>query len=200
MNATLPQLILYQNLNVVIAGNGNRTGNVLQNVQDLLSVRVNNVHFCSKVLNGFTNAQHFDFDLDTLERKYHLEDPNTDHCKSIGSAGKDNPANAILSYLSNLKTIAPDPSPIDPRKAKKFLNFVEPVEDQENRFEAVLTLHDSVSIEFAYFGDYDEDGRFHGQAVLDTLNDETCYKGNCHVNEFSRIFATFHHGLVQGLV
>jgi hypothetical protein len=65
-----------------------------------------------------------------------------------------------------VKTIAPDPCPIDPRKAQKFLNFVEPVEDQDNRFEAVLTLHNSVSIEFAYFGDYDEDGRFHGQVEI----------------------------------
>jgi len=74
MNSTMSHLILYQNLNVAITGNGNRTGNVLKNVQDLLSVKANNVHFCLRVLNGFTNAQQFDFDLDTLERKYNLED------------------------------------------------------------------------------------------------------------------------------
>jgi hypothetical protein len=29
-------------------------------------------------------------------------------------------------------------------------------------FEAVLTLQESSSVEFAYFGDFDDDGTFHG--------------------------------------
>ena len=105
--------------------------------------------------------------------------------------------------MSNLKRISLDPSPVDVKKSKKFLNFIEPIENTSTKtkiYEAVLTLQESVSIEFAYFGNFDDSGAFHGQAVLDVLNGETCFKGNCRTNQIDRIFGTFEHGLLQGLV
>jgi hypothetical protein len=53
---------------------------------------------------------------------------------------------------------------------QKFLNFIEPIENISSKtktFEAILTLQESISIEFVYFGSFGDEGQFHGQAVLD---------------------------------
>ena len=76
----------------------------------------------------------------------------------------------FISYLSSLKRIGLNPSPLDIKKSKKFLNFVEPIQDISSKtktFEAILTLQESTSIEFFYFGNFEDEGEFHGQAVLD---------------------------------
>ena len=76
---------------------------------------------------------------------------------------------AILTFLKSLNKISVDPSPVEKKKSKKFLTHVEPIEghhDNENLFEAVMTLQESVNIEFSYSGGLDEDGAFHGQGSI----------------------------------
>jgi hypothetical protein len=92
-----------------------------------------------------------------------------------------------------------DPSPIDTKKAKQFISFLELSESDDesggnrpNLYEAVLTLHESVSLEFFYFGKYDEDGLFHGQAILRPNTYKSCYKGECKVGgQLLQWFSTF---------
>ena len=64
----------------------------------------------------------------------------------------------------------------------------------------MLTLQESSPIDFAYNGGFNEQGKFNGQAILDVLSDETCYKGNCKTSEYKRIIGTFEDGLLQGFV
>jgi hypothetical protein len=39
-------------------------------------------------------------------------------------------------------------------------------DDKSNFYEAVFTLHESVSVEFYYYGKLDEEGQFHGQGSV----------------------------------
>jgi len=59
---------------------------------------------------------------------------------------------------------------------------------------------ESYPIEFFYFGDLDEDGLFHGQAILKPTTYQSCYKGQCKVSPIGQLFGTFEHGLLQGPV
>ena len=82
--------------------------------------------------------------------------------------GDANVSEAIRTYLTSIKEIKLDPSPIDLKRAKKFISYLENSVpegdlDEGNFYEAVVTLHEAVSIEFFYYGKLDEDGRFHGQ-------------------------------------
>ena len=124
------QLILYQNMSVAITANQDPkkqvSSNVLYGVDDLLTIKVQQLKFCSTVISGLTTVKPFDFDLKTMEREYHLTEDNVDQCKNVGTE----PSQAILKYLSNIKNVSLDPSPFNPKKAKKFLNFIEPIEDR----------------------------------------------------------------------
>ncbi len=68
-----------------------------------------------------------------------------------------------------------------------------------NLYEAVFTLYESHSIEFLYFGKFDEDGLFHGQAVLKPTTYQSCFKGECKISKFGQIIGTFEHGILQVL-
>ena len=102
------------------------SGTILHEVFDLVAVTVKQLQFCSSVINGYVTSQPFDFDLNKLERNYHLTEDTVDYCKNVGTE----PTEAILTYLSNIKNVTLDPSPLNFKKAKKFLNFVEPIEDR----------------------------------------------------------------------
>ena len=85
--------------------------------------------------------------------------------------------------MTEIRDISLDPAPIDTKQAKKFMTYLEKSEEVENQYEVVLTLHESVAIEFSYFGNLDEEGLFHGQAVLKPTTYQSCYKGQCKVSE-----------------
>ena len=95
--------------------------------------------------------------------------------------------------MTEIRDISLDPAPIDTKRAKKFMTFLEKSEEAENQYEVVLTLHESVAIEFSYFGNLDEEGLFHGQAVLKPTTYQSCYKGQCKVSEGCK------SGLFQGI-
>ncbi len=88
---------------------------------------------------------------------------------------------------------------MDTKKAKKFISYLELAgsDDEsdggrQNLYEAVFTLHESVSLEFFYFGNYDENGLFHGQAVLKPNTYNSCFKGECKVrSHLLQWFSTF---------
>lgn len=114
-------------------------------------------------------------------------------------------SNAIKTYLLNLKVINLHPTPIDQKRAKRLISNVERSSDEEDKtkvnfYEAILTFHETILVEFWYFGDLDEDGLFHGQATLKLTNDQSCSKGQCKTNPIGQIFGTFEHGLLQGPV
>ena len=78
---------------------------------------------------------------------------------------------------------------MDTKKAKKFISYLELADSddeskggRQNLYEAVFTLHESVSLEFFYFGSYDDNGLFHGQAVLKPNTYNSCFKGECKVS------------------
>ena len=84
------------------------------------------------------------------------------------------------------------------------MSYLEPsTSDEEeggtdkNLFEAVFTLHESHSIEFLYFGKFDEEGLFHGQAVFKPTTYQSCFKGECKISKFGQIIGTFEHGILQ---
>jgi hypothetical protein len=67
-------------------------------------------------------------------------------------------------------------------------------------YEAVMTLQESNPIDFSYNGGYNKQGQFHGQAILDIISAETCYKGNCQTSLYNRIIGTFEDGVLHGFV
>ena len=170
---------------------------------DLDKFTVSDAPFCSKVVHGVTTPLRFQFNLNTLERSYSLINTDANPSESCEvmktSAAKDT---VILSFLRNLEQISADPSPVDPKRAQKFLSHVEATENiPGNVFEAVMTLQESIPINFAYFGELDSDGGFHGSAILELLAMESCFKGDCQKeSQFKRIVANFNHGVLQGLV
>jgi len=104
-----------------------------------------------------------------------------------------------------LNKIKEDPTPVDKKKAKRFISHVErSVYDSDesvtNFYEAVINFHGSLPVEFFYFGNLDEEGLFHGQAILKVTTFQSCYKGRCKENPFGQIVGTFEHGLLQGPV
>ena len=119
--------------------------------------------------------------------------------------GDEQISNVVKSYLLNLRELSLHPSPIDQKKAKKFMTYLEPSMSDEgeeegtnnNLYEAVFTLYESHSIEFLYFGKFDEDGLFHGQAILKPTTYQSCFKGECKISKFGQIIGTFEHGILQ---
>lgn len=88
------------------------------------------------------------------------------------------------------------------RKGQRFMSYLEPVPDENgidmpNVYEALFVTNIEVQAEFSYFGSYDEDGQFHGQAILNFSNQKMCYKGDCDDIKISQIFLTFVHGVVE---
>jgi hypothetical protein len=51
----------------------------------------------------------------------------------------------------------------------------------------VFTLLESVSVEFHYFGKFDDDGNFHGQSVLKPSTYQSCYKGVCQISNYGLV-------------
>ena len=55
--------------------------------------------------------------------------------------------------------------------------------------------------EFEYAGSLDEDGQFHGSAVLTVAtNKKMCLRGNCKFTSVQQISGTFNHGVLDGSV
>ena len=99
------------------------------------------------------------------------------------ATGDEEVSNALRSFMTDMQAISLDPSPIDIKRAKKFISYLEKSEEAGNQYEAVLTMHESVPVEFNYFGKFDEEGLFHGQAVLKSTTYQSCYKGKCRVSQ-----------------
>ncbi len=55
--------------------------------------------------------------------------------------------------------------------------------------------------EFEYDGTLDEDGQFHGQAILNVAtNKKMCLRGNCKYSSIQEISGIFNHGVLDGPV
>ena len=103
--------------------------------------------------------------------------------------GDSNISNSIQNYMTSLRQISLNPEPITFKASKQLFTHLELLEPEVNEhqklYEAVLNLQESTPIEFLYFGGYDDNFRFDGQAVLKLTSYNSCYKGACKVMGYS---------------
>ena len=140
----------------------------------------------------------YKLNLDTMHREP-ISLLKGDICEEINSF--EEIEDAILRYFEILlsQTVIDEPTLIDMENSVKFLNNVKKIGD--TLYEAEMKLFDEVHIQFFYFGTYNENGNFHGYAMLQLTNTPLtfCLRGRCtKEHNYDVITGVFSNGVLHG--